>query len=144
VHTHHIAVCTLRTCKDDEEELAKDENSILYAISSRFFTVDLEYMDSNSPLSLRPTAKKTRRNQRAEKLRMMTDHHVGPPLFVQLLNIRSKSHILWQALPRVAPLDMQVICMREMKMSLLARSCVCPGSLTLITNLLSTFDSPSR
>ena len=64
-------------------------------------------------------------------------------MFVQLLNLRSGSHILWQALPAVVSKDVQVVCMSEIKMSLLARSCVCPGSLALITNLLSKFEPPS-
>ncbi len=36
----------------------------------------------------------------------------------------------------------QVLCLADMKMSLFARSCVCPGSMALITNILSSFEAP--
>ena len=105
----------------------------------------------NKPNVLRPRMspeeRMARRRQVKKRKRFknkLTEmRELGPPLFVQLLNTRSMSHILWQALPQMVSKDIQVICLRQVKMALLARSCVCPGSLALITNLLSSFEPPS-
>jgi hypothetical protein len=103
-----LLVCN-KGCTSAEQELAKDRDTILGAISVKYF-VD----SARKPV----------------------------PIFLQLLNTKSKSHVLWEALR--GSRNVQAICLSEMKMALLARSCVCPGSLGLITNLLTSFDRPSE
>jgi hypothetical protein len=36
----------------------------------------------------------------------------------------------------------QIICIESMKLSLLAKSCLCPGLVALITNLIKSSDEP--
>lgn len=38
----------------------------------------------------------------------------------------------------------QVICIEELKMSLLAKSCLCPGLITVISNLITSSEEPNK
>jgi hypothetical protein len=132
-----VFIISDKTCADEKQELQKDEDSILYAISCRFFCVNLEYMEEQARIKdkqqgtnvLRPRTDDTAERRRKEALLKRKPRlpirqrntsgmrELGPPLFVQLLNTRSMSHILWQALPQMVSKDIQVICLRQVRTS---------------------------
>ena len=64
------------------------------------------------------------------------------PVIIQLLHSFSKKQVYnidgWNRLQDVA------LCLNEMKLGLLAQSCLCPGLSTLIANLFYTSDFPAR
>eukprot|EP00744_Colponema_vietnamica_P004998 GILI01007381.1.p1 GENE.GILI01007381.1~~GILI01007381.1.p1 ORF type:complete len:1097 (+),score=258.72 GILI01007381.1:466-3291(+) len=62
------------------------------------------------------------------------------PVCLQLLRSESKLHYQL-ALSRVDPSD-QIICIDEFKLSLMGKSCVCPGFITMISNLVCSSGSP--
>ncbi|KRX03637.1 hypothetical protein PPERSA_04189 [Pseudocohnilembus persalinus] len=56
---------------------------------------------------------------------------------IQLLRGEDKTHYKLSLLRQQRKND-QIICIDEMKMSLLAKSCLCPGLITVITNLITS------
>ena len=76
-------------------------------------------------------------------LRAISIKHFCPyvPLIMHILSPRNKAHVLWYQLSKFP--NIQVVCLNEMKMRLFASSCMCPGVLGLVTNLLSSYDGKS-
>ena len=73
-------------------------------------------------------------------LRAISIKHFCPyvPLIMHILSPRNKAHVLWYQLSKFP--NIQVVCLNEMKMRLFASSCMCPGVMGLVTNLLSSYD----
>lgn len=49
-------------------------------------------------------------------------------LFVQILDLKY--------LKNLAPLTKQIVCIKDIKMAMLAQSIICPGMLTVVQNLI--------
>jgi len=62
-------------------------------------------------------------------------------LIIQLLKPESKVHYYLSTNQRKARQD-QVVCVEEVKLSLMAKSCLCPGLVAVIANLISSSGSP--
>ena len=77
-------------------------------------------------------------------LRAISIKHFCPyvPLIMHVLSPRNKAHVLWYQLSKFP--NIQVVCLNEMKMRLFASSCMCPGVMGLVTNLLSSYDGKAN
>lgn len=80
-----------------------------------------------------------RLSEAAVSLYSSTVKHYTPetPVFVQLHTNDIKSTRMMESCERI-------LCIEELKMAILGRTCVVPGTLTLVTNLFSSFRLPNE
>ena len=62
---------------------------------------------------------------------------------MQLLRPDSITHYELSLSPEEIQTD-QIVCIESMKLSLLAKSCICPGLIVLINNLIKSSEDPSE
>ena len=124
---------------DEEQELAADEETLLRAIS-------IKHHCPYVPLIMHLLSPRNRGHVLWYQLNKFSPHHTSQ----RTLSTHHTSHstaryvpLTTSPLPRslcITKASIQVVCLNEMKMKLFATSCMCPGMLGLITNLLSSYD----
>lgn len=67
-------------------------------------------------------------------------HHSETRLCIQMLRSEGKAHYILSLNKQVK--NDQVACVQELKMSLFAKACICPGLIAFITNLINSSGDP--
>lgn len=73
----------------------------------------------------------------------MPSKALGPPICMQLLKLESIIHYKLSLATKDTMHD-QYVCIESMKLSLLAKSCLCPGLVVLIANLIKSSAEPDE
>jgi len=131
--------------KQTDDSTAEDSRTIIMAMAiKKFFSMDnkqefskiyqsnkLSYQDRENTLENYNMNKLADYSKEEE-----TDDSISSRLIIQLLKPESEYHFELSVSKK--KVNDQIVCIDELKISLLAKSCMCPGIISLISNLVIT------